>query len=231
MIKGNERRVAVVCVCVALFLAAVGAAGCGGGHATAEPTAGTWTPVATAAPTSAPATATEAVPASASAEPSSTAAPAATATASSGGGPTPGPDGWRPPTGPVTPGATPWELPYRVVVTGPDTAHSGDEVTYEIQYQCVLDAHVCAQTAVTFRMDWPPALSLIGFSPAAGLDPRHGPTDGGLNLYGPGGTDQITFRIAAGFTGDVGVGISLTGSGLYYRWPDGSGEVTTHVTE
>ncbi len=218
MIKGSERRMAAVCVWGMVFVAAVGAAGCGGGHATAEPTAGTWTPVATPAATSAPATATQAMAASIAPP------PAATATQSTGGA-TPGAGGWVPPQESLTPGATPWPLPYCITVDAPATAHSGDTITLDFHYKCLLDAAVCAESNVPFRVDWLPGSAFL-VSPSSGATPAPGAGSNvsGIVAHGLEGQAEVTVKLAQDFTGNFGVTIYMTGSGLNYRWPEGCPE-------
>jgi hypothetical protein len=124
-------------------------------------------------------------------------------------------------------------LPYCIGITAPGTAHSGDTLTLDIQYKCLLDAQVCAQTKLTFRLDWPRGGSLVDFSPAADFATDGSSPDAGFTVHGVEGQAQMTFKLADQFAGDFGVGIILTGSGLNYRWPDGcpNEEPGTHVTE
>jgi hypothetical protein len=162
----------------------------------------------------------------ATAQPDS-ATPAATALGQ--GQTTPTPAGWMPPTSPSGPYATPFELPYRVIISGPDTAHPGDQVTYEIQYQCVLGAQVCDNTRLTLRLDWHKGGSLIDFSPPADA-PSLSPSATGVTFHGVAGVDQATFRIADGFDGDFWLAISMTGTTKPYSWPEGTmDQVTTHI--
>lgn len=205
-----------------LLLALLAGAGCGG-HATARPTEGTLTSIA---PTKSRSPTTEGRTVSATAE------PAATGTQGTAGA-TPGALGWLPPKESLTPGATPWTLPYCVTVSAPATAHSGDTVTLDFHYTCLLDADVCARTNVPFRVDWLPGRASL-VSPSSGMTPRPAltPTVSGIVAHGTEGHAEMTFKLAQDFTGNFGVTIYMTGSGLNYRWPDGcpTQEPGTQVT-
>jgi hypothetical protein len=200
----RQTRLASLAVALLSILGIAGAVGCGGG-ATAQPAE------FSTAPATLPATATlPTTPTPSAAVPDQT---------------TPTPAGWVPPTGSVPPNATPFELPYRVTISGPDTAHPGDKVTYEIHYQCLFDAQLCDHTRLTLRLDWPEGGSLIGFSPAADMPTPLGLPAAAVTLHGAGGADEATFRIADGFRGDFWLGIRLTGNSLDYRWPDGTVDI------
>ncbi len=214
MIKGNERRITAVCVYVALFLAAVGAAGCGGGHATAEPAAGTWTPVATPAATSAPATATEVT--------------AATATAGPAASPTVGPGGTA---------SAQTEFPYRVTLTGPAAAHPGDVIAYDLAYQCIQPDQGCTRSTPIAFDGFVRGVAFVASTPPAADTSQSPPPLGYMkvvDISGASGEVHLTVSVAATFSGPMAVGVVndvLQGYGQSrYYWPDQSVvEVTTNV--
>jgi hypothetical protein len=124
-------------------------------------------------------------------------------------------------------GSTPMDLGYRVIVSGPDTAQPGAEVTYNIQYECVREKRNCI--GLSFEFNWPlEAASLVQSSPEGGVEP--GPL-GRLNWFFPAGADgvvQVVLRVAEGFEGELGVGVYTHGTGITYS--EGSvAHISTHV--
>jgi len=140
------------------------------------------------------------------------------------------------PAGSPTPYAvpTPFELPYQVVISGPETAHPGDEVMYEIAYQCVSQTSSCGPSAqLPLGLTWTrEAASLIDFSPTADIHSPLGPPVVGVVFHGTSGLDRATFRIASEFRGFLGVATYLTGTSKPYSCPECSvHEIATQVID
>ncbi len=117
--------------------------------------------------------------------------------------------------------------PYRIILSGPATAYSGEQVTYDIQYQCVSQLEAaCRPGGAAINIGWPPAAASYVASDQPNVDPRSlGVTYG---LAGPGGTIHLTLQIAAGFTGQLRVVLGALGRPLVLA--EGSvGEALTTV--
>ncbi len=200
--KQRKRTVGVILLCLMSLLAAVGAAGCGGsGHATAQPATATAAATAAASPP-----ATEATTA--------TSPPTAASTVA------------------TEPGVMPTAVfPYRVILSGPAQAHSGDEVTYDIQYECVSQlAKTCKPGGVGIVVEWPPADATYVSSDPPSTDSGAKGKYATFPLAGPGGIIHLTINVSAGFTGPLWV--QLGPPGRPFTVPEGSvGEVVTTVLD
>jgi hypothetical protein len=107
-------------------------------------------------------------------------------------------------------------LPYRIIVSGPDTAHPGEQVTYEIDYECVREASDCEQVDLGFG--WTrEAASLVESSPPGGS----GPPEQQLQWAVSGtGVIRVVLKVAEGFTGNLYLDAYTPFSGM--RYSDGS---------
>ncbi len=122
------------------------------------------------------------------------------------------------------------DWPYRYMVSGPLAASVGEQVTYTVAYEQVLeDTQLFGQS---FVFSWSKRASLVSFAtisgPEASIVEFNEPESQNVGFSGPAPRGAVSFvlRISED-CGDLGVGVYVRGSGI--RLPEGS--VTEVITE